>query len=130
MIERARARQCYDELVVAEVTAFLSQQRHGLDVVISADTLIYFGALEPVFATASDSLRGAGWLIFTLEALDPSVTEDYRLEFHGRYAHSESYVRRALATAGFRIDTLTRETFRAERDQQVPGFLIIARKGA
>jgi predicted TPR repeat methyltransferase len=128
MIERARARQCYDELVVSEITTFLSLQPHAFDAVVSADTLVYFGELEQAFAAASESLREGGWLIFTLEALDPAATKSYRLEVHGRYAHSENYVRSALGAADFRVGVLTRDTFRKERDRDAPGFLVVARK--
>jgi predicted TPR repeat methyltransferase len=127
MIQLARARNCYDELVVSELTAFFCQRPRAFDAVVCADTLMYFGALEPVFAAANESLRGAGWFIFTLEALDTPRSDDYRLEVHGRYTHGESYVRQALAAANFDIDAVTRETFRKERDQEVPGFLVIAR---
>ena len=127
MVERAQGRNCYDELVVSELTVFLSQRPRAFDAVVSADTLVYFGALEQPFAAANESLRGSGWLIFTLEALDPGVADDYRLEVHGRYAHSENYVRHALANANFRIEALTRDAFRKEREQEVPGFLVVAR---
>lgn len=127
MIQGARLRDCYDELVVSELTAFLHQRPRAFDVVVCADTLMYFGALEPVFEAASQSLHGARWLIFTLEALGPHVAEDYRLEVHGRYAHSERYTRQALAATGFTVDVLTRATFRKERGEEVPGFLAVAR---
>jgi predicted TPR repeat methyltransferase len=128
MIERARTRECYDELVDAELTAFLHWRPGAFDAVVSADTLVYFGALEQVLAAANGSLRDAGWLVFTLEALAPNETDDYRLEVHGRYAHSEDYVREALAAANFHVDALMPDTFRKERDQDVPGFLVVARR--
>jgi predicted TPR repeat methyltransferase len=127
MLERARARNCYDELLVAELTAFLRQRPRAFNAVVCADTLMYFGALEPVFAAARASLCGGGWFIFTLESLESQGPDDYRLEVHGRYAHSESYVRHALAAAKFESAALTRDSFRKERDQEVPGFLVIAR---
>lgn len=126
MIHFARVRNCYDELVVSELTAFLRQRPRAFDAVVCADTLMYFGALDPVFAAANESLRGGGWFIFTLEALDPRASDDYRLEVHGRYTHSENYVRRALTVANFGIDSFTRAAFRKERDQEVSGFLVIA----
>src|SRR5262245_51443999 len=46
MIERARLRQCYEELVVAELCAFMRSRPGGFDAIVSADTLVYFGALE------------------------------------------------------------------------------------
>jgi predicted TPR repeat methyltransferase len=128
MIERATARNCYDELVVAELTAFLHWRVRAFDAVISADTLVYFGALEPVFAAAHGSLRDAGWLIFTLEALEGSASEQYRLEVHGRYSHTEAYVRSALNAANFQVDSLAHETLRQERERDVPGYRVIARR--
>jgi predicted TPR repeat methyltransferase len=128
MIERAGERDCYDELVVSELTAFLHWRPRAFDAVISADTLVYFGPLEHAFAVAHESLRDEGWLIFTLEALDPVTTDDYRLEVHGRYAHSEAYVRRALASAGFTVDSLAHDTLRQERERDVYGYLVIARR--
>jgi predicted TPR repeat methyltransferase len=125
MIERARARNCYDELSVAELTAFMRSRPHAFDAVIAADTLVYFGTLEDAFAAACETLRPNGWLVFTVEANDEV---DHRLEFHGRYAHHERYVRAALPAAGFEIETLTRETLRQEREQDVRGLLVVARR--
>ena len=82
---------------------------------------MYFGALEEPLAAARDALRPGGVLIFTLEAL--SADANYRLEAHGRYAHSERYARRALEAAGFTLDALTPETLREERGLPVPGLL-------
>jgi predicted TPR repeat methyltransferase len=130
MIERARTRASYDELVAQELTAFLESRRGSFDAVISADTLVYFGALDPVLAAAHESLHGGGLLIFTLEALEAGVQADYRLEVHGRYAHGESYVRRALTNAQFRIESLTHETLRRERERDVRGWLVIARSAS
>jgi predicted TPR repeat methyltransferase len=126
MLAHARDRHCYDELIAAELTAFLRSRPEAFDAVISADTLVYFGALEEVFAAAYLSLHAGSYFLFTLEAL--AIDDDYHLEVHGRYAHSEAYVRRALATARFDIDALTRDSLRQERDRDVPGYVVIARK--
>ncbi len=126
MLARARDRNCYDELIAAELTAFLNSRPEAFDVVISADTLVYFGALEEVFAASYSSLRAGGWFVFTLEAI--ATEGDYHLEVHGRYAHSEAYVRRALAAASFGTDALTRDSLRQERERDVPGYVVIARK--
>jgi predicted TPR repeat methyltransferase len=128
MIERAQARKCYDELVTSELTLFLHGRPLAFDAVVSADTLVYFGALEQVFAAAHVSLRDGGWLVFTLEALDANTADDHRLQVHGRYAHSEKYVRDGLSAAGFQLEALSMDSFRKERDQEVPGFLVVARR--
>ena len=128
MIERAQTRECYDELVTSELTAFLHWRMRAFDAVVSADTLVYFGALGQLFAAANESLRERGLLIFTLEALEGGASEEYRLQEHGRYAHNESYVREALSAANFSVESLNFEAFRKEREQDVPGFLVVARR--
>jgi predicted TPR repeat methyltransferase len=132
MIERARARGGYDELIVAELCAFMSSRPGSFDVVISADTLVYFGALEEPLRSARACLRGGGLLIFSVEHWEPdrdaSVREpSYRLETHGRYGHSEGYVRAALAAAGFGEISIERGVLRRERGSDVMGLVVRAR---
>jgi predicted TPR repeat methyltransferase len=128
MIDRARERAVYDELIAAELCAFMRSRPNAFDAVICADTLVYFGPLEEPLRAAHETLRPSGLLIFTLETLDADDDADHRLELHGRYAHSEPYVRRALNDAGFELETLTRETLRQERLQDVIGYLVTARR--
>lgn len=129
MIELARERACYDTLEVAELSTFLRSKVNVLDAVISADTLVYFGDLEVPFRAAQQALspRG-GVLIFTLESSSNSGPRDYRLEVHGRFTHTEDYVRRALQNTGLRLETLSVETLRKERGREVSGMLVVARK--
>ena len=128
MIERARARGCYDELVVSDLVTFMRSRSGAFDVVLSADTLLYFGSLDEPIAAASEALRPAGILIFTLESFASDSTADYRLEAHGRYSHSEAYVKRVLFGAGFRLESIAHATLREEREQGVEGHLVVARR--
>ena len=74
------------------------------DLIISADTLVYFGALEAVFDAAYRALRPDGLLIFTVEeAGDDQPETGYRINPHGRYSHSRAYVESALTAAGFAV---------------------------
>jgi predicted TPR repeat methyltransferase len=132
MVERARERACYDELVVAELSSFMRTRPHAFDAIISADTLVYFGALEEPFRAAREALRPGGILVFTLESHADARSADtgFSLEAHGRYAHGEPYICRALADAGFERVTLMRETLREERDQRVGGFLVVAQSSS
>lgn len=118
MLAHAQARGCYDELVEAELSAFMRSRPGGFEAIICADTLVYFGALAEPLAAARTAMKIGGVLLFTLEegrSLEP------RLEIHGRYAHSEAYVSRALAQSGFSVLDIARETLREERDQPVAG---------
>ena len=133
MLDQARERYCYDELIAAEITAFMRSRPGAFDAVISADTLVYFGALEEPLSAAFDALTVGGCLAFTLEALEgetlvSDAPVDHRLEVHGRYAHREGYVRASLEVAGFVIESLSHETLRRERDRDVRGYLVLARR--
>jgi predicted TPR repeat methyltransferase len=127
MVERARRRECYDELVVAELCAFMRSRPRSFDAIVSADTLVYFGALEEPLSAARDALLEEGVLVFTVESLEPTASEGHRLEAHGRYAHSEQYLRDALAAAGFAVTGFEAATLREESGEPVNGFVVAAR---
>jgi predicted TPR repeat methyltransferase len=128
MVEKARERGGYDELVVAELCAFMRARSQRYDVVLSADTLCYFGALEEPLAAAHTTLRPGGWLLFTLERLDARAAEErHRLQPHGRYAHGQAYVEAAMQAAGFGELTIETGTLRRERGSDVTGLVVAAR---
>lgn len=131
MLDEARRRAVYDELVEGELTAYLRRCTEDFDAVVSADTLIYFGDLDPVFAAAAQALRAGGLLAFTLECLsgDDSGTE-FRLNPHGRFCHTEAYVRRALEASGFSVCSFESAVVRKEGGQPVTGYVVLAAKAA
>jgi predicted TPR repeat methyltransferase len=129
MLAKAKLRADYDELAAAELTAFISERKQAYDVVVSADTLCYFGTLETVLTATTESLRPGGRFIFTVERTPPSkAAERVTLEQTGRYTHTESYVRSALATAGLSVTELTTVTLRMEYFKPVEGMLVTATK--
>src|SRR5690606_35854325 len=117
MLEKARNRGGYDGLHEVEITAFLRAHREAFDLIASADTLVYFGDLAEVAAGARNALRTGGSLVFTVERLDEG--DGYRLNPHGRYSHTETYLRRILADAGFDRVTAAREVLRTEGGDDV-----------
>jgi predicted TPR repeat methyltransferase len=126
MVDKARPRAIYDELVVQELVAFMSSRTGAFDAIVSADTLVYFGALDEALAAAYASLRDGGLLVFTVERLEGDAP--YRLEPHGRYAHSAAYVREAMSGVGFRDVTLAEEALRRERGAEVNGYVVVGRR--
>jgi predicted TPR repeat methyltransferase len=137
MIEKARERKIYDELVTGELSAFMRSRPATFDVVLSADTLCYFGALEEPIAAARGCLRSKGLLAFTVESLrdgpgDPAREpgrdpgREYRMEPHGRYAHAAAYVRQVLEANAFNVLALDPVVLRRERGKDVEGWLVIA----
>lgn len=128
MLERAANRNCYHELTQSELTSFIDQHPDNFDIIISADTLVYFGELESVCQTAFRALLPEGHLIFTLERTTEKLPLGYKINPHGRFSHSEEYVREAIRTAGLILIKLEKVMLRYEAGIPVDGFLVVAQK--
>jgi predicted TPR repeat methyltransferase len=125
MLEQARARGAYDALECAELTAYLRRHTAAYDLVVSADTLVYFGALDAVMAAAASALRPGGHLVFTVERSEEAAApEGHRIHPHGRYSHTESYLRRVLSDAGLQVLSVSPVELRKEAGQWVAGLLV------
>jgi predicted TPR repeat methyltransferase len=126
MLEKARSRGLYDALVEAELTAFLGQNAAAFDLIVVADTLVYFGDLATPLQAAADALRQAGRIAFNLERDSEDHPAGYRLNQYGRYVHGETHVRRRLAEAGFTIVSLETAAIREQAREPVQGLLVLA----
>jgi predicted TPR repeat methyltransferase len=126
MVEKARARDVYDQLEVGDLVDVLRKVEAGtFDLLVAADVLIYLGDLAPVFEGAASALRPGGLFAFTLEA---GGGERYHLQKKTlRFTHSESYVRRVSSLYGFEVESLEPTVLRMEAGQPVPGYLTILR---
>jgi predicted TPR repeat methyltransferase len=129
MLASARQRGAYDEVEKAELTAYLNEHPDTFDLVVSADTLVYFGALEVVFAAACRALRSGGLFIFTVEvAVDEEAVKDYRINPYGRYSHNREYVRRTLQGAGMDVPSVEPAVLRSEGGSPVAGLVVTGRR--
>jgi predicted TPR repeat methyltransferase len=107
---------------------YLRRHTETFDLIVSADTLVYFGDLKPVLAAAADALRPGGFFIFTLEhAVQGEARAGYRLELHGRYSHTREYVERAILAAGLQPSLVTAD-LRMESGTPVAGLVVRAAK--
>jgi len=130
MLGHARAKNVYDELVTGELTAYLEDRRDAFDLIVSADTLVYFGVLEDVAVAAAGALRSGGRLIFTVEeAAGDDAPSTYCIKPHGRFNHRAQYVERVLVDAGLQVD-IARAELRVESGLPVAGLVVTAMKPA
>jgi predicted TPR repeat methyltransferase len=129
MLEKARARHCFDTLAVAELTGYLRGHPAAWDLIVGCDTFNYFGELAPLLAAAQQALRPGGMLVFTLElAQGQPPVGGFRLDPSGRYSHATVYVHAALAVAEFELRDSYEITLRSEAHQPVLGLLVTATK--
>lgn len=122
MLERARQRNCYDELVHRNLEDALGVYESSVDAIIAADVLIYLGCLENTFELAKRALVSGGRFYFSLENAGETV-ERYRLEPHGRYIHNPGYIERLLKKIGFAAFKQEELIVRQELGQPVNGLL-------
>ena len=124
MLDQARERDVYDELLKCELTAYLAGCDATLDVIVSADTLVYFGALDAVVGAAANALRPGGRLIFTVEELVGAEQEaGYSLGTSGRYRHAHDYLQAVLTGAALRPEIVSAE-LRLEAGEPVAGLVV------
>jgi|WetSurSiteA1Bulk_404760.scaffolds.fasta_scaffold00026_1 predicted TPR repeat methyltransferase len=124
MLNKAQQRKIYDELVKADLVKYLSSYTHLFNLIISADTLVYFGALEAFLQAASQALTTKGALVFTLEKHD--AENGFQLNYHGRYAHTPRYVTDCLVNAGFELHVMETVILRKEMGEPVVGIVVTA----
>jgi len=129
MLAKARERQLYDALVEAELTGYLRAAKQEFDLIVMADTLIYFGELTLLFAAVGQALRPAGVFAFTIEVAAESAQGDvdYCLGPSGRYGHSGRYLAWALAEAGFVLLRSDDVVLRGEFCSPTQGMGVLAR---
>jgi len=128
MLEHARDKKVYDELVHNELTVYLERCAEAFDVIVSADTLVYFGDLEPIITAAARALRPGGLFVFTVEeATGEDVPGPYRIRPHGRFNHRADYVEGCLLDAGL-TPSIGRSQLRLESGLPVDGLVVRGRK--
>ena len=89
MLEKARNRGIYDQLVHIDIKSFLANSPLDFDVFIAADVFIYLGDLSEVFNLIRSRNKKLGRLVFSTEH---SLQNDYTLEITRRFSHSKSYI--------------------------------------
>lgn len=130
MLEHARAKGLYAELREADIIDDLRAQPQRWPLIIAADTVCYFGALEALLTAVRQRLEPGGWFVFSVEEIladhDGIMPGNgqWALERQGRHAHAPHYVQEAAYDAGFRVLRVDRPVIRQEDGIDVPGLLL------
>jgi predicted TPR repeat methyltransferase len=130
MLDHARAKRIYTELREADIVTDLAEDTERWPLIIAADVLCYFGALEELLGLVHQRLEPGGWFVFSVEEILPDHdgvvpgNGDWALQRQGRYVHAEHYVYEAVCAAGFRVLRMDRPVVRQEAGGDVPGLLL------
>jgi predicted TPR repeat methyltransferase len=126
MIEEARQKALYDRLAVGDIAWFLAEQPDAaFHLVIAADVFAYVADLAEVCVAVARVMQPGGLFGFTVET---HGGEGAIVGAKMRYAHSEQFIRDAIADAGLTLVELTRASSRTENRVPVPGLLTVARR--
>ena len=127
MIEVARKRGIYDDLILGDLETVLAAPGPSYDLIVSADTMVYLGDLAPTFRGVVNRLVAGGHYLFACEAKEGAGWEQTDVS---RFRHSETYLREEAAHCGLTYFACMDCTLRYEREEPVPGFAIALRKPA
>jgi predicted TPR repeat methyltransferase len=124
MIGEAKKRGVYEWLVACEMVAFLAgRPSEDTDLIFAGDAFCYLADLHPILTESRRVLEPGGLIAFTVET---HAGEGILLRDTLRYAHAEAYVREALAAAGLALVSCAAESTRKEKEQPVPGLVVVA----
>ncbi len=126
MLAKSAKRRAYDELVEADMIAFLEQTGENFDLVFAADALIYLGALDAFLSAAARVMPPGALLAFNVETTDAAP---YALLPSGRFAHALPALRDAAA-AWFAPSAEQATVLRSEACMPVEGALILLERRA
>jgi predicted TPR repeat methyltransferase len=128
MAELSRARNIYDRLEVAEITAWLDGGEEKFDLICSCDCLIYFGDLSVIVAAAARRLKPGAPFAFSMER---GNNPPFHLTDTGRYVHHPEHVRDAAAKTGLAVAQLNESFLRMEYGEDVMGlYAVLVKPGA
>jgi predicted TPR repeat methyltransferase len=122
MLDRARQRGVYDELIRGDVVDVMNESTESYDLILAADLFVYLGSLEAVIPACARILRPGGLLAVVVEAADG---EGYQLRSSRRYAHSAGYLRRLAGAAGLSELLRERSFLRKEADGECLGEVFV-----
>jgi predicted TPR repeat methyltransferase len=131
MLEQARAKGLYSSLREARLPAALNDDTTSWRLILAADVLCYFGALDEMLRTVFGHLRPGGRFIFSLEELLPNQdgaipgNGDWAPGRLGRHAHSARYLAATAAAHGYRCLTLDHAVLRYEAGGPLAGLLVV-----
>lgn len=114
--------QLNDEL--ASISTHKKMMAEKFDLILSADSLVYFGDLHPLISVCKQVLSTPGYFAFSTELLTNSDA-DYVLQNTGRYAHNAKYIVNVVEAAGYKVLLQQQVVLRTQQQHACPGLITI-----
>ena len=125
MIKKSQATGLYRQLHMEEVHVFLKRNLQAYDLVVCADTLVYIGELDALFAGVRQALTSGGFFSFTVET---TSSPSYALKQSKRYGHAIAYLELLAKQTGLQVVVIEGDMIRHEQPVPVQGFNLLLKK--
>jgi predicted TPR repeat methyltransferase len=125
MLQVARQKNVYDELIESDLMAFLAEKVNQYDLIVAGDTLVYFGDLEALFSIVTKALKPGGLFAFNTEI---SNKEDFLMTDSGRFAHHKGYIEGLAQQNQLSPLQYQAATMRTQNDMAVVGHFYLLKK--
>jgi predicted TPR repeat methyltransferase len=122
MLEKAKKKNVYDELIHQDITDYLLNEELNYDYYIFADVFIYIGELSEIFRLIKLRNKSKGKLLFSTEHID---NDEFVFEKSGRYSHSESYIKNLCKKYDYKVLHFEKMTLRKEKEKLITGGLYL-----
>jgi predicted TPR repeat methyltransferase len=131
MLTVARQKHLYDELVEAELTAYLDRDATTFNLITAAGVFILIGSLKAPFQSVSKNLTPDGLFILTLYKGEKDKGVDgVSLRHNLHFAHDRNHIEQAAAQAGLEVVTIEEVIHETDNNQPQAGFLVVLKKRA
>ncbi len=131
MLAKAASKGLYATLHETDIMAFLAQDGPPFALILAADVLCYFGALDELMTAAARRLQPGGLFVASAEEFVPSASadeHDWELGPQGRYAHRAAYLTATAEAASLSVLALENQIVRNEADKSVAGLLAVLQR--
>ena len=122
MIEKAREKGIYDELIQGNIT---DVQQASFDAIILADVMPYIGDPSEIFQWAASQLKTNGLLCLSFE---DSEVPQWHLQKTARFCHNSDYILALLTQYHFQIQETLPCKLRKQLGESLSGKIIAATK--
>ncbi|SRR5579883_44204 len=125
MLEVAREKNIYDNLVDEDLSQFLSKKNSDYDLIVAGDVLVYTGDLSTIFQNAYQALVPSGLFAFNTEI---SEDDDFKMNQSGRFCHHKNYIEKLAKQFQFNIVHYDTSMTRMQNNEPVYGHLFVLEK--
>lgn len=111
MLDEARKKIVYTDLVQQDIVSYCSENADAFDFIACMDVSSYFGDLTPLFTAFHTALKQGGTAVFSILTTNGDL---FALQTNGQYKHSPAFVATCLNAAGLTEAAVKENVLRLE----------------